>query len=172
MDMRQASPLQKACWREHLTERHKPLILHSDNGSPMKAATFLEKLYDLGITASYSRPRVSNDNAFAESAFKTLKYRPDFPINGFATLIEAQDWVQKFIEWYNHEHRHSALRYVTPGQRHSGEAEGILAQRRNVFEAAKHRHPERWSGDSRDLSLPDLVHLNPERDPVPQAVGC
>ena len=81
-----ADLIQKACWREQLTDRHKPLILHSDNGSPMKAATVLEKSYDLGITPSYSRPRVSNDNAFAESAFKTLKYRPGFPIDGFATL--------------------------------------------------------------------------------------
>ncbi|NVN55970.1 transposase family protein [bacterium Scap17] len=166
-----AELIQKACWRERLTDRHKPLILHSDNGSPMKAATFLEKLYDLGITPSYSRPRVSNDNAFAESAFKTLKYRPGFPIDGFATLAEAQDWVQQFTEWYNHEHRHSALRYVTPSQRHDGEAKGILTQRREVFEAAKQRHPERWSGDIRKLDLPEIVHLNPERDPIPQAAG-
>ncbi len=114
---------------------------------------------------------MSNDNAFAESAFKTLKYRPGFPAEGFATLTEAQDWVQQFTEWYNHEHRHSALRYVTPSQRHNGEAKGILAQRREVFEAAKQRHPERWSGDIRKLSLPEIVHLNPERDPVPQAAG-
>jgi len=166
-----AELIQKTCWRERLTDRHKPLILHSDNGSPMKAATFLEKLYDLGITPSYSRPRVSNDNAFAESAFKTLKYRPGFPVDGFATLAEAQDWVQQFTEWYNHEHRHSALRYVTPSQRHNGEAKGILTQRREVFEAAKQRHPERWSGDIRKLDLPEIVHLNPERDPIPQAIG-
>ncbi|MBR9753495.1 integrase core domain-containing protein [Cobetia amphilecti] len=88
-----------------------------------------------------------------------------------ATLAEAQDWVQQFTEWYNHEHRHSALRYVTPSQRHNDEAKGILTQRREVFEAAKQRHPERWSGDIRKLDLPEIVHLNPERDPVPQAVG-
>ena len=97
-----AELIQKTCWRERLTDRHKPLILHSDNGSPMKAATFLEKLYDLGITPSYSRPRVSNDNAFAESAFKTLKYRPGFPVDGFATLAEAQDWVQQFTKVNEH----------------------------------------------------------------------
>ncbi|MGM0536917.1 MAG: hypothetical protein ACQER5_12685, partial [Pseudomonadota bacterium] len=66
---------------------------------------------------------------------------------------------------------HSALRYVTPSQRHNGEAKGILAQRREVFEAAKQRHPERWSGGIRNLDLPEIVHLNPERDPVPQAAG-
>lgn len=166
-----AELVQKACWREHLTDRHKPLVLHSDNGSPMKASTFLEKLYDLDITPSYSRPRVSNANAFAESACKTLKYRPGFPVNGFATLIEAREWVQQFTEWYNDEHRHSALRYVTPSQRHNGEAKGILAQRRKVFERAKQRHPERWSGDIRNLSLPEVVHLNPERNTEPRVVG-
>ncbi|WP_369700278.1 integrase core domain-containing protein [Halomonas sp. I5-271120] len=137
----------------------------------MRASTFLEKLYDLGITSSYSRPRVSNDNAFAESAFKTMKYRPGFPADGFATLVEAQAWVQQFIVWYNHEHRHSALRYVTPGQRHNGEAREILAQRREIFEAAKQRHPERWSGGIRNLSLPEVVHLNPERNQVSRAEG-
>lgn len=137
----------------------------------MKASTFLEKLYDLGITPSYSRPRVSNDNAYSESLFKTLKYQPGFPVNGFATLEKAQEWVHQFAEWYNHEHRHRALRYVTPGQRHSGEAGEILDQRREVFESAKARHPERWAGDIRDLSLPATVHLNPEREPVPEAAA-
>tara|TARA_B100000678_G_scaffold241782_1_gene212862 strand:+ start:493 stop:909 length:417 start_codon:yes stop_codon:yes gene_type:complete len=138
----------------------------------MKASTFLEKLYDLDITPSYRRPRVSNDNSFAESAFKTLKYRPGFTVNGFATMIEAREWVQQFLEWYNDEHQHSALPYVTPSQRHNGEAKGILAQHRKVFERAKQRHPERWSGDIRNLSLPEVVHLNPERNTEPRVVGC
>nr|WP_298250363.1 integrase core domain-containing protein [uncultured Halomonas sp.] len=110
-------------------------------------------------------------NAYAEPAFKTLKYRSGFPVDGFATLVEAQDWVQQFTVWYNHEHRHSALRYVRPSQRHNGKAKDILAQRQGLFEAAKQRHPERWSGDIRNLSLPEMVHLNPEREPVPQAAG-
>jgi putative transposase len=159
--------IEKACWREHLATRDKPLILHSDNGSPMKAATFLETLYALGITPSYSRPRVSNDNAYSESLFKTLKYRPGFPANGFATIGEAREWVHGFVGWYNVEHRHSMLRYVTPEQRHNGEADRVLAHRKQVLEAAKAENPQRWSGQTRNLSLPESVTLNPAK-----AVSC
>lgn len=155
--------VEKACWREHLAARDKPLVLHSDNGSPMKATTFLDKLYDLGITPSKSRPRVSNDNAFSESLFKTLKFRPGFPVNGFATIEEARDWVLAFVRWYNNKHRHSELHYVTPEQRHNGQAEQILDRRKQVIEAAKAKNPLRWSGDTRNLSLPESVTLNPDR---------
>jgi len=155
--------IEKAYWREHLAAREKPLVLHSDNGSPMKASTFLEKLYDLGITPSNSRPRVSNDNAYSESLFKTLKFRPGFPVNGFSTIEDARDWVLAFVRWYNTEHRHSALNYVTPQQCHDGEADQILAQRKQVIEAAKTANPRRWSGDIRNFSLPESVTLNPER---------
>lgn len=155
--------IEKAYWREHLASRQKPLVLHSDNGSPMKAATFLEKLYDLGITPSNSRPRVSNDNAFSESLFKTLKFRPGFPVNGFRTIDEARNWVLAFVRWYNTEHRHSALNYVTPQQRHNGEADQVLAQRKQVIETAKADNPRRWSGNIRNFSLPESVTLNPEK---------
>lgn len=159
--------VEKACWREHLASQEKPLVLHSDNGSPMKAATLLEKLYDLGITPSNSRPRVSNDNAYSEALFKTLKFRPGFPANGFATIETAREWVLAFVRWYNSEHRHSALRYVTPEQRHNGDAEPILAHRKQVLEAAKAENPQRWAGDTRNLSLPESVTLNPDK-----AVNC
>ncbi|MBS98025.1 MAG: hypothetical protein CMI01_05050 [Oceanospirillaceae bacterium] len=159
--------IEKAYWREHLASQTKPLVLHSDNGSPMKAATFLEKLYDLGITPSNSRPRVSNDNAFSEALFKTLKFRPGFPVDGFETIQQAREWVLAFVRWYNTEHRHSALNYVTPQQRHNGEADQILAQRKRIIEAAKAANPRRWSGDIRNFSLPETVTLNPER-----AVNC
>ncbi len=102
--------IEKACWRERIAAHNKPLVLHADNGSPMKASTFLERLYDLGITPSNSRPRVSNDNAYSESLFKTLKFRPGFPVNGFKTIQCARAWVLKFVRWYNTEHRHRALR--------------------------------------------------------------
>jgi transposase InsO family protein len=129
----------------------------------MKAATFLEKLYDLGITPSNSRPRVSNDNAHSESLFKTLKFRQGFPANGFKTIQDARDWVLKFVRWYNTEHRHSALNYVTPQQRHTGEADQIPAMRKQVIAAAKAANPRRWSGKIRNLSLPDSVTLNRKR---------
>lgn len=159
--------IEKAYWREHLATKRKPLVLHSDNGSPMKASTFLEKLYDLGITPSNSRPRVSNDNAYSESLFKTLKFRPGFPANGFSSIDEARQWVLAFVKWYNTEHRHSALNYVTPQQRHEGVADQILAQRKEVMVAAKAENPRRWSGDIRNFSLPESVTLNPEK-----AVNC
>ena len=80
----------------------------------------LETLYALGITPSRSRPRVSNDNAYAESLFKTLKYVPDYQPQEFKTLDEARVWVRNFVNWYNNEHRHSGINYVTPEQRHNG----------------------------------------------------
>lgn len=153
--------LQKAYWREHLANQEKPLVLHSDNGSPMKAATFLEKLYDLGIVRSNSRPRVSNDNAFSEALFKTVKFRPGYPVEGFSGLQEAREWMLAFTRWYNTVHRHSNLNYVTPDQRHRGEDADILSKRSQVYQDAKRRNPGRWSGEIRNFSLPESVKLNP-----------
>jgi putative transposase len=142
----------------------KPLVLHSDNGSPMKGASLLETLYQLGITPSRSRPRVSNDNPYAESVFKTCKYRPSYPSKGFQDLGEARKWVLAFVRWYNQEHRHSGLNFLTPEQRHTGRDKEIFDNRRKVYETAKQAHPERWSRDIRDWSLNDTVWLNPERN--------
>nr|WP_114638075.1 IS3 family transposase [Desulfolucanica intricata] len=142
---------------------NQPLVLHSDNGSPMKGASLLETLYQLGITPSRSRPRVSNDNPYAESIFRTCKYRPDYPAKGFATLTEARRWVLSFTKWYNQEHRHSGLNFLTPNQRHNGLSKQILEQRKRVYEEAKSKHPERWSGQIRDWTLNEIVWLNPER---------
>lgn len=161
--------IEKTFWREQLVRRQQPLVLHSDNGSPMKASTFLEKLYDLGITPSRSRPRVSNDNAFSEALFKTMKFRPGFPAKGFQTLSEARAWVQRFVNWYNTEHRHSALKYVTPEQRHNGQANDILAKRQRLVEEARKAHPERWKRQTQQLTLPDEVHLNGDRS---KAASC
>jgi len=151
--------------KTHLSEKVglKPLVLHSDNGSPMKGSSLMATLDNLGIASSYSRPRVSNDNAFAESIFRTCKYRPDYPYKGFAVLEDARSWVLEFAHWYNVRHRHSAIKFMTPAQRHDGEAELIATRRSVIYEAAKRQHPERWSGKTRDWSLPEKVHLNPER---------
>ena len=145
------------CFRE-------PLVLHSDNGSPMKCYTLQSKLADLGITPSHSRPRVSNDNAFSESLFRTLKYCPHWPSQGFATLEAARAWVHKFVSWYNNEHCHSKIKFVTPAQRHQGEDKAILAQRNNVYELAKAKNPERWSGSTRNWQPAGEVTLNPEKE--------
>src|SRR4051794_7672054 len=93
-------------------------VLHGDNGATLKGTTVLAMLHWLGIAPSHSRPRVSDDNAFAEALFRTAKYRPEFPSKGFADLQAARHWAMQFVHWYNHEHRHSGIRYVTPAQRH------------------------------------------------------
>jgi Integrase core domain. len=149
--------------KEQRTALAEPLVLHSDNGSPMKGASLLETLYSLGITPSRSRPRVSNDNPYAKSIFRTCKYRPNYPIGGFKTLIEAREWVLSFVRWYNREHRHSGLKFLTPHQRHTGVDQDILEQRRQVYNKAKEAYPERWSRDIRNWNLDDEVWLNPER---------
>ena len=141
-----------------------PLVLHSDNGSPMKGATMLATLYQLGITPSNSRPRVSNDNPYAESLFKTLKYRPNYQPKGFGSLVKAREWCNDFVNWYRYEHHHSGIKFLTPAQRHNGEGAIIMEKRQRVYEAAKVAHPERWNGrDTRDWSLPVEVYLNPEK---------
>ena len=140
-----------------------PLVLHSDNGSPMKGASLLETLYALGITPSKSRPRVSNDNPYAESIFRTCKYRPSYPAKGFADLTQAREWVLRFVKWYNAEHRHSGLKFLTPHQRHTGIGQAILLKRHKLYEAAKTAHPERWSKGTRNWTLDDEVWLNPEQ---------
>lgn len=154
--------LVNACLREGLAGR--PLVLHSDNGAAMKGSTMLASMQNLGVMPSFSRPRVSNDNAYAETLFRTAKYCPLWPQKPFDTLAEARAWVQRFVQWYNEEHRHSGIRYVTPAQRHRGEAPKLLQHRVAVYEAARKRKPQRWSGKPRNWSLPDVVWLNPERE--------
>jgi putative transposase len=141
-------------------------ILHGDNGATLKATTVLAMLHWLGIKPSYSRPRVSDDNAYAEALFRTAKYRPEFPARGFEDLEAARSWASSFVHWYNVEHRHSGIRYVSPAQRHDGKDHAILAARDAVYAAARERHPTRWSGPLRDWSPIGAVTLNPERDAV------
>ena len=156
-----AQLMRRASLAEGLAGRE--VVLHSDNGSAMKGATMLATLEKLGIMPSFSRPRVSNDNAFAESLFRTCKYRPNYPLRPFETVDQARQWVQQFVQWYNHQHKHSGLKFVTPAQRHTGQADAILRRREQVYEAAKQRCPERWSGTTRNWELKNEVWLNPER---------
>ena len=149
----------QACSDEGVS-RHQ-LVLHSDNGAPMKGATMLATLEKLGVVPSFSRPSVSDDNPYSEALFRTVKYHPTFPmLDKFATILEARQWAERFVHWYNNEHLHSALKFVTPQQRHSSEDEVIRLNRHRVYEAAKAQHPERWSGKTRDWSLADKVTLN------------
>jgi putative transposase len=162
-----AQLIRKACLAEGITEQG--LVLHSDNGSPMKGATMLATLQRLGVVPSFSRPSVSNDNPFSESLFGTMKYTPAFPSQPFASLGAAREWVHGFVHWYNEMHRHSGIRFVTPGQRHRGEDHAILGNRKVVYERAKQQRPERWSGDIRDWTPVGEVWLNPENPAGDQA---
>ena len=114
----------------------------------------------------FRRPRVSNDNPYSESIFRTCKYRPNYPIGGFATINDSRTWVKEFVHWYNYNHHHSGIKFLTPHQRHSGQGEEILKKRHLLYEAAKARHPERWTCQTRNWTLINEVWLNPEKSQV------
>lgn len=144
--------------------------LHSDNGSPMKGATLKATLERLGVATSFSRPRVSDDNPYVESLFGTMKARVGYPKKPFQGLEEAQAWVDRFVRWYNHEHRHSALNWVTPWQRHTGEEISLLQRRRATYERAKGRNPGRWTGPIRNCNPAAAPALNPAHGKTSRAV--
>ena len=156
-----AEVMRDICAREGIAPNQ--VVLHSDNGSPMKGATMLATLQALGVMPSFSRPKVRNDNPYSESLFKTLKYRPAYPLKPFEGLPAARQWVSTFVDWYNNEHRHSAVGFVTPAQRHEGLDAALLQKRIAVYEAAKQARPERWSGDTRNWQHVSVVHLNPDQ---------
>jgi transposase InsO family protein len=137
-------------------------VIHSDNGPAMKGATMLATLQRLGVVPSFSRPRVSDDNPYVESLFRTLKYCPEYSTTGFASIEEAQRWVARFVDYYNNHHQHSGIGYVAPAERHAGTDVAILDARRVVYARAKKRHPERWASDARPWTRPLTVTLNPE----------
>jgi putative transposase len=138
------------------------VVLHSDNGTPMKGATMLATLQALGVMPSFSRPAVSNDNPYSESLFKTLKYRPDYPGKAFTDIAHARKWVTRFVRWYNNDHRHSTIKFVTPAQRHAGLDDALLTARTVLYDAARAAKPLRWTGPIRNWSAVKEVHLNPD----------
>ena len=149
------------CLREKV-KRHQ-VTLHSDNGSPMKGATMLATLQELGVMPSFSRPSVSNDNPYSESIFRTLKYRPEYPEKAFEDIDAARQWVIGFTKWYNEEHRHSGIKFVTPSERHQGLDDAILLNRVEVYNRAKTQNPSRWSGEIKNWEPIKEVKLNPEK---------
>ena len=155
-DLLHRTVLRERCYQQ-------PLVLHADNGAPMKSQTLKAKLEELHITGSHSRPRVSNDNPYVESLFRTLKYVPAWPSSGFIDLDKARQWVEQFSRWYNEEHRHSAIGYVTPEQRHQGQDIVLLSNRKALYEAAKKANPERWSKQCRQWERVEVVMLNPDK---------
>ena len=155
-----AALLEDICRRQGISPNQ--VTVHSDNGSPMKGETMLATMQRLGVAHSRSRPAVSNDNPYSESLFKTLKYRPKFPLKPFADLLQARRWVAELVRWYNDEHRHSAICFVTPTQRHAQVDAEMLQARAAVYEKARQKHPQRWSTRTRDWTFIEAVHLNPE----------
>lgn len=133
--------------------------LHSDNGNPMKGATMLMTLYSLGVLPSFSRPRVSDDNPFSEALFKTIKYMPAYP-EKFNTLEEAREWMADFVHWYNTQHKHSGIGYITPEQRASGKEAQIFKNRNEVIQNAFVKHPQRWSKAPKIWIIKPTVILN------------
>ena len=125
----------------------------------------------LGVISSFSRPRVSDDNAFSEALFRTAKYWIEYPRKPFASLEDARAWVAKFVDWYNGHHLHSGITFVTPADRHAGRDMAILVRRRTVYERARRRHPERWARSTRLWNAPLVVRLNPERESQPHAAA-
>jgi putative transposase len=136
------------------------LTLHSDRGSPMRAKSTAELLVDLGVAASFSRPRVSNDNPYSEAQFKTLKYRPDFP-ERFESIEHARLHLREFFAWYNEAHRHCGIGLMTPAMVHFGRSGAIDEHRRRVLQAAYAAHPERFKGRlPAPPALPEIVGIN------------
>jgi putative transposase len=154
-----ADLISRAGLRERIS-RQRQLILHADNGCDMRAATLEVRLQELGVLRSFSRPWVSNDNPCSEALFRTAKDRPEYPSRPFASKEEAGQWAAAFVDWYVHEHRHSAIKFVIPQQRHSGLAAAICHQRSLVHEQARERHPRRWSRSIRCCQQPAVVWIN------------
>lgn len=137
------------------------LTIHQDRGAPMIAHTYLDLMSELGITASHSRPRVSNDNAFSESAFKTQKYQPDYP-GRFADIAHANRWCAEYFPWYNHEHHHAGLAGFTPEQVHTGRFRQIGERKQHALDAHYARHPERFVRGRPNIAMPPTsVSINP-----------
>lgn len=150
--------IEEICFRERILVNQ--LVLHADNGGAMKGATMLATLQKLGVVLSFSRPRVSDDNPYSESLFKTLKYCPKYPSKPFDSIEAASNWVGEFVDWYNNGHLHSGIKFVTPASRHEGRDAEILKKRKEVYTAAKMKHPNRWSREIRNWSKVEKVFLN------------
>jgi transposase InsO family protein len=160
---RESADLAKALFAETCQKQgveRDTLTIHSDNGSPMKAHSFAQLLADLGVTTSYSRPSVSNDNPFSESAFKTLKYRPGYP-DRFGSLEDARSFCREFFAWYNTEHRHSGIAMLTPENIHYNTHQEIIQSRAETLEAFYQKHPERFvKGVPKVREVPKEVWIN------------
>lgn len=151
--------IREACRRERIEPG--ALTVHADRGAPMRSKSVAELYLELAIARSFSRPRVSNDNPFSESQFRTTKYRPDYP-DRFGSMLHANAHMTEFFGWYNHAHRHSGIAFLTPADVHHGRAAAVLEKRQRVLDRARAAHPERFArGMARVLTVPGTVWINP-----------
>mgnify|MGYP000008744311 FL=1 len=153
---------------------HGALTLHQDRGSPMIARSYLDLMGELGVTCSHSRPRVSNDNPFSESQFKTSKYQPDYP-GRFESIVHARQWYSAYVDWYNLQHHHSGLAGFTPEQVFTGRYREIAEIRQRALDDSFEAHPERFTRGRPKVAMPPAsVSINPvqpdDDDPAPYSV--
>lgn len=144
--------------RRHSVDRDR-LVIHADRGSPMISGTVAELLNELGVGKSHSRPRVSNDNPFIESHFKTLKYRPNYP-DRFDSIRHARSWCRTFFRWYNDVHYHSGIGYLRPADLHTGNHTVIIEHRQSTLDAAAAAHPERFTKPPTPNKVPTKAWIN------------
>lgn len=167
----ESAPLAAEMMREVFGVHGIPHVVHADRGTSMTSKTVAELLEDLGVTRSHSRPRVSNDNPFSESLFKTLKYAPTFP-ERFATLAEARAWISEFVDWYNHHHHHAGIGLHTPADVHHHRTATVQQTRRDALNRARQVHPERFAtgtAEPKILHLPTSAWINrPEAPDQPE----
>lgn len=142
-----------------------PDVVHADRGTSMTSKTVAALLSDLEVTRSHSRPRVSNDNPYSESLFKTMKYGPAFP-ERFASLGDARAFISEFTDWYNHHHQHSGIGFHTPANVHYGFADGVAMKRSRTLAAARAKHPTRFNTttDPKILALPGPAWINQPKE--------
>lgn len=169
----QSAVLARKLWAETVRKygiQPGQLVGHSDRGGPMTAKSFALLLADLGITQSFSRPHVSDDNPYSEAQFKTVKYNPTYP-GRFDLVEDARGWCVPLFDWYNNEHHHSALGWMTPADVHFGRVEVVRAQRARVLDAAYQLHPERFVRQPPvPPAAPQEVWINPPSLAVPAGV--
>jgi transposase InsO family protein len=157
----ESGPLAVEMMREIFGIHGIPQVVHADRGTSMTSKTVTALLADLNVTKSHSRPKVSNDNPYSEAWFKTMKYAPVFPAR-FGSLTDARTFVGDFVDWYNHEHRHTGIGLHTPADVHYGHATAKAAQRATTLAAARSAHPERFgtTGPPKILALPETAWIN------------
>jgi putative transposase len=162
--------IQETCDKQSITQ-DTGLFLHSDRGSSMKSKGVLNLMADMGVTNSFSRPYVPNDNPFSESHFKTMKYRPEFP-DRFGSIEDARLFCRNFFSWYNNHHYHSGIGYLTPASLHYDKAEQIIENRKKVLQEAYMKKKVRFAnGVPQPRPLPEAVWINPPQKEIDKLIN-